>query len=243
MTAMTLRITALELPPEALIPRSPGDLLDPLNPEESKNAPKALFVAGHSEWLLRSPKVAIVGSRKASDAGLRRASKLARILTAHDVTVVSGLAEGIDRAAHEAAVEAGGRTIAVIGTPLSEAYPSKHRELQARLMRDHLVVSQFPVGYPTTRKNFPLRNRTMALISDASVIVEAGEGSGSLSQGWEALRLGRPLFLMKSILDSSDLIWPKTMLEYGAMILESSEDLFDHLPEPMQVEDVLAVLA
>ena len=72
-------------------------------------------------------------------------------------------------------------------------------------MRDHLVISQFPEGYPTTRKNFPLRNRTMALVSDASVIVEASDGSGSLSQGWEALRLGRPLFLMASILDQPGL--------------------------------------
>jgi DNA processing protein len=108
-------------------------------------------------------------------------------------------------------------------------------------MRDHLVVSQFSPGQPTARRNFPLRNRTMALISDASVIVEAGDGSGSLSQGWEALRLGRPLFLLKSILDRSGLTWPKTMLQYGAMVLETPEQLLAQLPEP--VDDPLAVLA
>ena len=124
---------------------------------------------------------------------------------------------------------------------LRETFPAKHRDLQRLLMRDHLVVSQFPEGYPTTRKNFPLRNRTMALVSDASVIVEASDGSGSLSQGWEALRLGRPLFLMASILDQRDLSWPRTMLDYGAMVMNEPEDLLEQLAEP--VDDPLAIFA
>ena len=86
-----------------------------------------------------------------------------------------------------------------------------------------------------------MRNRTMALISDASVIVEASDRSGSLSQGWEALRLGRPLFLMASILERRDLSWPRTMLNYGAMVLNKPEDLLAQIPEP--VDDPLAVLA
>ncbi len=219
---------------------SAEELLGPLNPQELMYAPKQLFVAGHPEWLRQERRVSVVGARKASPDGLKRAAKLARLLVKHGAIVVSGLAEGIDAAAHTATVDAGGRTIAVIGTPLSETFPSKHRDLQQLLMRDHLVVSQFPQGYPTTRKNFPLRNRTMALVSDASVIVEAGDGSGSLSQGWEALRLGRPLFLMASILDQRGLSWPRTMLDYGAMVLNNPEDLLAQLPEP--VDDPLAVL-
>jgi DNA processing protein len=220
---------------------SAEELLGPLNPQEKLYAPKQLFVAGHAEWLRQEPRVSVVGARKASPDGVKRATKLARILVQHGAIVVSGLAEGIDAAAHTATVEAGGRTVAVIGTPLSETYPAKHRDLQQLLMREHLVVSQFPEGYPTTRKNFPLRNRTMALVCDASVIVEAGDGSGSLSQGWEALRLGRPLFLMASILEQRGLSWPKTMLDYGAMVLKKPEDLLEQLPEP--VDDPLAVLA
>ena len=231
----------LSLPEAAALPRLPEDVLGPLNPEERRNAPKALFVAGHDEWLREGVRVAIVGSRKASLDGLKRAAKLARYLVSKDITVVSGLAEGIDHAAHTATIEANGRTIAVIGTPLSTAYPAKHRALQARLMQDHLVASQFPVGYPTTRQNFPLRNRTMALISHASVIVEAGEGSGSLSQGWEALRLGRPLFLMASIFDHAELTWPRQMLDYGAMVLREPDELMARLPEP--VDDPLAIFA
>ena len=200
-------------------PYSAEELLGPLNPQERLYAPKQLFVAGHTEWLRQERRVSVVGARKASPDGLKRAARLARLLVEHGAIVVSGLAEGIDAAAHSATLEAGGKTVAVIGTPLRETFPAKHRDLQRLLMRDHLVVSQFPEGYPTTRKNFPLRNRTMALVSDASVIVEASDGSGSLSQGWEALRLGRPLFLMASILDQRDLSWPRTMLDYGAMVM------------------------
>jgi DNA processing protein len=220
---------------------SPEELLGPLNPQEQLYAPKEIFVAGHADWLRQQPKVAVVGAREASPEGLRRAAKLARILVEHRAIVVTGLAEGIDAAAHAAAIDAGGRTVAVIGTPLSDTYPAKHLALQERLVRDHLVVSQFAEGYPTTRKNFPLRNRTMALICDASVIVEASDGSGSLSQGWEALRLGRPLFLMASILEQQDLSWPRTMLDYGAMILRQPEELLAQLPEA--VDDPLAAIA
>lgn len=219
----------------------PEELLGPLNPQEQLYAPKELFVAGHADWLRQQPRVAIVGARKASPEGLRRAAKLARILAGHRAIVVSGLAEGIDAVAHNATIDADGRTVAVIGTPLSNTYPARHRSLQERLMREHLVVSQFPEGYPTTRKNFPLRNRTMALICDASVIVEASDGSGSLSQGWEALRLGRPLFLMASILNQQELSWPRTMLDYGAMVLSEPEDLLAHLPEA--VDDPLDAIA
>lgn len=227
--------------PDVGLAYSAEELLGPLNPQERLYAPKQLFVAGHSDWLRQEPRVAVVGARKASPEGLKRAAKLARLLVKHGAVVISGLAEGIDAAAHTATVDAGGRTVAVIGTPLSETYPAKHRDLQQLLMREHLVVSQFSEGHPTPRKNFPLRNRTMALVSDASVIVEASDRSGSLSQAWEALRLGRPLFLMASILDQRGLSWPKTMLDYGAMVLHEPEDLLEQLPEP--VDDLLAVLA
>jgi DNA processing protein len=220
---------------------TPEQLLGPLNPLERQHAPSRLFAAGHAEWLSVRPRVAIVGARRPSADGLKRAARLARLLTEHDAIVVSGLAEGIDWAAHTSAIGSGGRTVGVIGTSLATAYPTKHLALQTQMMREHLVVSQFPEGYPTTRRNFPMRNRTMALICDASVIVEAGEGSGSLSQGWEALRLGRPLFLMASILEQSELAWPKAMLDHGAMILRTPSELLDRLPAP--IDDPLSAIA
>ena len=208
----------------------PEDLLGSLNSVERKNAPAQLWIAGTADIFKRGPRVAIVGARKASGEGLRRAARLARDLVAQDVVVVSGLAEGIDAAAHSATIAAGGLTAAVLGTPVDVLFPPANRELQRRIMEDFVAVSQFPPGHPVLRTNFPRRNRTMALLTDATVIVEASDGSGTLSQGWEALRLGRPLFLMKSVVEGGQLSWPREMLQFGAEVLEQSEDLLEVLP-------------
>jgi DNA processing protein len=217
---------------------SPQDLLGPLNEVEQKNAPKVLYVAGDTSILEEGARVSIVGSRKASPEGLRRASKLATLLADRGIVVVSGLAEGIDTAAHTAAIKHGGRTIAVLGTPLDQVFPRQNAALQDQIMREHLAISQYPVGRPVQRKNFPLRNRTMALISDATVIIEAANTSGSLSQGWEALRLGRPLFLAKSVTEDPSLTWPAEMVHYGAVILsdQTIEEFFDSLPARIPVQ-------
>jgi DNA processing protein len=205
-------------------------LLGPLGDLERLNAPRQLYVAGDRALLRATPKVSIVGSRRASEEGLRRAAKLARILAEHHVVVVSGLAEGIDAAAHRSAIDNKGRTIAVIGTPLDECYPRKNAGLQAEIASQHLLVSQFAPGTSVRRQNFPIRNRTMALLVDASVIVEAGNTSGSLSQGWEVLRLGRALYIMKSVLERAGLEWPSKMLSYGAQVLDEPEELLEGLP-------------
>jgi len=214
---------------------TPEELLGPLNEVEQKHAPKALYVAGDTSILHEGARVSIVGARKASREGLRRAAKLASLLAQRGIVVVSGLAEGIDTSAHESAIKHGGRTIAVLGTPLDQVYPKKNAELQHTIIRDHLAVSQYPLGYPVQPKNFPLRNRTMALLSDATVIIEATDTSGSLHQGWEALRLGRLLFVTKSVAENPALTWPEQMLHYGARVLsdESLEGFFDLLPVRM----------
>ncbi len=209
---------------------SPVLAMGPLNDVELRNGPEVLYLAGDRGLLSSGPRVAIVGARKASREGQLRAMRLARLLVDHGITVVSGLAEGIDTAAHVAAIDRGGRTIAVIGTPLSRAYPASNRDLQDRIRREHLLVSQFPENQPVHRHNFVLRNRTMALIAHASVIVEASDTSGSLSQGREALRLGRPLFLMKAVLDDPRLTWPREMLHFGAQVLTEPEDILSELP-------------
>ena len=177
--------------------------------------------------------MAIVGARRASPEGLKRARKLARLLVSRGIVVVSGLAEGIDTAAHRAAIEAGGHTIAVLGTGLDRVYPQSNRPLQDLIGKDHLLVTEFPEGQSTAKWHFPRRNRTMALLSDASVIIEAGDSSGSLSQGWEAIRLGRALFLARSVVEDSSLTWPEQMLGYGARVLadETLEDLFACIPD------------
>jgi len=209
------------------------DLLGrPLNDIEEKFAPNELYVRGSMQIPLPRPRVSIVGSRKASPNGLRDTGIIAKTLARMEVVIVSGLAEGIDTSAHEAAIATGGRTIAVLGTPLNKTYPKKNFHLQQKIMRNHLVISQFKIGHFTKPKDFVTRNRTMALISDATIIVEAEDTSGSLHQGWEALRLGRSLFIWKAILNNSKLTWPQKMLQYGAIELSDPIDVIESLPSP-----------
>lgn len=209
----------------------PEQLLGRLNAVEKKNAPEWLYVAGEKSLLgpAAGARVSIVGTRSASLEGLKRASRLARELSAEGVIVVSGLARGIDTAAHLAAIEKG-RTIAVLGNPLDQTYPRENAALQRRLTREHVVVSQFAPGSRIRRTNFPQRNRTMALVTHATVIVEAAEKSGTLSQGWEALRLGRRLFILRSVAEDPSLTWPSDLRRYGAEVLKNTEQLLDALP-------------
>jgi len=218
---------------------SAEDLLGrPLNDIEEKFAPKTLYVQGSMEIPLPSPRVSIIGSRKASPKGLEAAQTIATTLLEKQTVIVSGLAEGIDTVAHQTAIRFGGKTIAVLGTPLNKVYPSKNFELQQEIMSKHLAISEFPTGYPTRPKDFVIRNRTMALISDATVIVEAGNTSGSLHQGWETIRLGRPLFICKHVFENTQLDWPEKMSKYGAMELSDPADIFDFLPSNVKMIDV-----
>lgn len=216
----------------------PEQLLGPLNEVERVNAPATLYVAGDVSLLRSGRRVSLVGSRKVSAAGGERTQALAKALVESGAIVVSGLAEGVDTVAHEAAIASGGRTVAVLGTPLGEYFPAANRPLQDRIASEHLVVTQFAPGTPVQRKNFPMRNRTMALVSDATVIVEAGEKNGTLHQGWEALRLGRLLFIMESVVSNESLEWPAEMIGYGAQVL-SRENLalfLEGIPERSHVE-------
>lgn len=210
----------------------------PLNDIEEKYAPKIIYYKGSMEIPLPCARVSIIGSRHASKKGLLEAEEITKILIKNQAVIVSGLAKGIDTIGHQTAMKYGGRTIAVIGTPLNKVYPKENLKLQEDIMKDHLVISQYPVGHKTTPKDFVLRNRTMALISDASVIVEAGETSGSLYQGWETLRLGRPLFICKSVARNSELEWPKKMIEYGAIELDEPVDILENLPSNVKMPEL-----
>ena len=210
----------------------------PLNDIETKYAPKELYFKGSLKIPLPRPRVSIIGSRKASMNGLEDAQIITKTLLEKQTVIVSGLAEGIDTSAHDTAIRSGGKTIAVLGTPLNKVYPKKNSMLQQEIMSKHLAISQFPVGRPTTPKDFVFRNRTMALISDATVIVEAGNTSGSLYQGWEAIRLGRPLFIWKAVLKNTQLSWPEEMFQYGAIELSDPMDLFEFLPSNLEMIDV-----
>ncbi|GAC1442401.1 MAG: hypothetical protein NVSMB55_13020 [Mycobacteriales bacterium] len=144
--------------------------------------------------------VAVVGTRQPTDQGLHSAREMAAGLAARGVTVVSGLATGVDTAAHEAALAVGGRTVAVIGTGLTHSYPPANRDLQERLASEHLVLSQFwPDAGPTTH-SFPLRNAVMSGYAAATVVIEAAGNSGARLQARLAQQHGRPVFLMRPLL-------------------------------------------
>jgi DNA processing protein len=215
------------------------ELIGPLNDIETKYAPKQLYAAGQLPIPLPSPRVAVIGSRKPSLRGLAAANEISTVLAKHNIIVVSGLAEGIDSAAHKGAIAANGHTIAVLGTPLNKYYPWKNQSLQETIMQKHLAVSQFPNNYPIMPKNFVIRNRTMALIADASIIVEAGNSSGSLHQGWEALRLGRPLFIWSPLMNDPKLQWTKKMAMYGAMEFTYPEEVLGDLPSRQKSLEVI----
>src|SRR5712692_11388665 len=193
------------------------------------------FQSDHRLWcvgdtsLLRRKCVAIVGTRQVSPEGAARSRRLARELAAAGVVIVSGLAKGVDTEALGAAIEAGGRVVAVIGTPIDRAYPAENKQLQERIYREHLLISQFAPGERVFPTNFPERNKLMAALSDATVITEAGDTSGTLHQAAECGRLGRWLFICRSVVDDPSLQWPKRFL--GQPKVESFSSTDDILKE------------
>ena len=211
----------------------PEVLFSAITEIEEKHKPEQLYALGNIDLLTSAPKVSVVGSRNVSEEGMRRARSLSKSLVDNGLTVVSGMALGVDTVAHKTAIECGGNTIAVLGTPLDNPYPKQNTPLFELIARDHLVISQFPSGYPSQPKNFPIRNRTMALISDATIIIEAGEKSCTRHQGWEALRLGRLLFLLENVANDPKLTWPAEMIKYGAQVLtrDNLDQLVEHLPQ------------
>lgn len=184
-------------------------------------------------WELTETRcVAVVGSREASEEGQRRAGRIARELVDRGFTVVSGLAKGIDSAAHKAAIERNGRTIAVIGTPLGTVYPKENASLQAEIAEKFLLVSQVPVlryasqAVPQNRLFFPERNITMSALTEGTIIVEAGETSGTLTQARAALHQGRKLFILDSCFQRSDITWPSRYESEGAIRVRSPDDIW-----------------
>jgi len=200
---------------------------------EEKYAPSELYFIGKKSLVHEHRGISIIGTRNPTQKGIENAQKIAEFLVQNNVTIVSGLAKGIDTVAHRTALENKGDTIAVVGTPLDQCYPKENESLFETIKQKHLVISQFEVGTPVYPSNFPKRNRTMALISQASIIVEAGEKSGTMHQGWEALRLGRQLFIVEDLVNNKDVKWTAQLLEYGAEVLsmDNLDIVLEFLPE------------
>lgn len=193
-----------------------------------------LYYRGNLDLLAMPQRVAVVGTRKPSDEGVRRTRKLVRNLVEDEVVVVSGLAAGIDTVAHQTAIEANGITIGVIGTPINEVYPRENKELQERIARDFLLISQVPVlrygrqSFKGNRLFFPERNVTMSALTLATIIVEAGETSGTLIQARAALEQKRKLFILDSCFERG-LSWPVRLQAQGAIRVSDYAEIRAHL--------------
>jgi DNA processing protein len=172
----------------------------PPNLRAVHDRPPMVFVAGNLTPA-DAHGIAVVGARKATHDGTKKAGAVAGHLVDSGFTVVSGLAAGIDTAAHTAALARGGRTVAVIGTGLARSYPPENRALQRRIASECAVVSQFWPDAPPTRRSFPMRNAVMSGITLATVVIEASDTSGSRIQARLALAQGRPVFLLASLVE------------------------------------------
>lgn len=192
-----------------------------------KDPPLILFGEGRRE-LLAARSVAMVGSRNATKAGLGNAQAFARAFAQQGWAVVSGLAEGIDGAAHAGTLEAGGGTVAVLGCGPDEVYPKHHASLKSRIvMQDGLVLSEYPPGTAPQTWFFPRRNRIIAGLSDALLVVEAAPKSGSLITARVASELGRPVGAIPGSIHSTQSRGCHDMIKKGAMLIETAQELLD----------------
>lgn len=206
----------------------------PAKLRDARNPVELLYYRG--AWEITETRcVAVVGSREASPDGIRRAERLARELVDRNFTVVSGLAKGVDSAAHRSAIARGGRTISVVGTPLGSCYPKENADLQEEIARDHLLISQVPVlryakqAPQHNRLFFPERNVTMSALTEGTIIVEAGDTSGTLTQARAALHQGRKLFILDNCFQRTDITWPARFEAEGAVRVKTPDDIWSAL--------------
>lgn len=204
--------------------------------KDAKEPVELLYYSGMLDYLC-TRRIAIVGTRQPTNEGLLRTTKLVKLLVQDNFTIVSGLAAGIDTQALTTAIEQKGRTIAVIGTPIDQVYPKENIDLQKKIAMEHLLISQVPFhrykrqSIAGNRLFFPERNKTMSALSEATVIIEAGETSGTLIQAKAALYQKRKLFILDSCFQNKNITWPHRFLEMGAIRVKDYEDIVSALPQ------------
>lgn len=216
-------------------------LWDPTYPallREIIDPPLSLFYRGDLGILAR-PCVAVVGSRRASVYALNAATHLTRQLVSAGVTIVSGLARGIDAAAHEAALEASGATVAVLGTGIDLIYPRSHAALFHAIEERGLILTEFGPGTPPRAGNFPMRNRIISGLSLGTVIAEATSRSGSLITARMAAEQGREVFAVPGPIFSDGSEGPHRLIQYGAKLVHDAADILDELPGGLRTKGSL----
>lgn len=192
------------------------------------NPPAVLYAIGHLHWL-NHPAIAMVGSRNATPQGERNAENFAENLCNQGLCVVSGMALGIDGAAHRGALKSNGSTIAVVGTGLDIVYPAKHRELAHQIAERGLILSEFPLGTPSKAANFPRRNRLISGLSLGCLVVEANIDSGSMITARLATEQGREVFAIPGSIHSPVSKGCHSLIKQGAKLVESSTDILEEL--------------
>ena len=210
-----------------------GDIRYPAALAAIHDPPPTLFIKGQIE-ALRTPSVAIVGSRVASPYALEVSRRLGADLARRGICVVSGMARGVDSAAHRGALEAGGVTIAVFGCGVDIIYPREHAALADRICERGALVSEFPPGMPPRKPNFPQRNRIISGLSLAVVVVEAAEGSGSLITADFALEQGRAVLAVPGNVLGGRNYGAHALLRDGAKLVECADDILEELPLGMR---------
>ncbi|UCB57420.1 MAG: DNA-processing protein DprA [Candidatus Omnitrophota bacterium] len=200
----------------------------PANLRYIYSPPLALYVKGN---ILAEDSIAlaIVGSRKASYYGLKNAESLGFKLASQGITIISGLARGIDTAAHRGALAAGGRTIAVLGSGLNIIYPRQNKGLAEEISKNGAVISEYAQDTPPLRQNFPRRNRIISGLSLGVVVVEAAKRSGALITADFALEQGREVFALPGKIDSFTSAGTHELIKDGAKLVESTEDIIEEL--------------
>jgi DNA processing protein len=190
--------------------------------------PFLLFVKGRTD-LLNAPALAVVGSRNATPQGLRNAEAFAQTASEAGLCIVSGMAHGIDAAAHLGGLRGKGSSIAIVGTGLDKVYPSANRELAHQLAQHGVIVSEFPLGTPPLPANFPRRNRIISGLSLGCLVVEASLKSGSLITARMALEQGREVFAIPGSIHSPQSKGCHTLIKQGAKLVESAQDILEEL--------------
>jgi DNA processing protein len=191
--------------------------------------PLLLYVQGQLSALQGARLVAVVGSRNPTPQGAENARRFACALSAAGVTVVSGLALGVDGAAHLGALEGGSPTLAVVGTGLDRVYPKRHLELAHRIAAQGALISEYPLGTPPLAPNFPKRNRIIAGLSQGTLVVEAALQSGSLITAELATQMGREVFAVPGSIHAAQSKGCHALIRQGAKLVESAQDILEDL--------------
>jgi len=215
---------------------------------EIYDPPIALYIRGDLKRACARPCIAVVGSRRCSTYGVNAALSLSRDLAQNGLTIVSGLARGIDAAAHRGALEVakesareyGALTIAVVGTGLETTYPKEHKKLEDEIAANGAVISEFPLGTPPLPQNFPYRNRVLSGLCFGVLIVEAAEHSGSLITARLAYEQGREVFAVPGNITSQTSFGPNFLIKDGAKLVQQWRDVVEELPRDLR-ERILGV--